>query len=114
MGAKLSRRDLLIVAPGLMAAVVAAPAPAAAHSPIIALYRQWHVVRDQLNGCGDDDATQVRLYGQMYEIECHINQLTCTSAADLAAKYDVETDCGGLEISDRFLEECKALLDTQI
>ncbi|OYU40808.1 MAG: hypothetical protein CFE33_01595 [Pseudorhodobacter sp. PARRP1] len=110
MGAKITRRAVLAATPALVSSVFVEPSQAAPSSPILVLYRQWHVVRDQINGGGNDGPTEDLLYARMGEIEEQIWPLPCTTAADLAAKYDVQTDCGGFYADDKFGDECRVLL----
>lgn len=111
MGAKFTRRAIMAAAPAVVVAVSFEPAQAMPAPSIMALYKQWYALRDQYNHGDDDDVTHDLLYAQMDEIEKQIWPLPCLTAADLAAKFDVQTDCKGFYADDQFGDECKAVLE---
>ena len=77
---------------------------------IMDLFRQWHVVRNQINHDNPDAATEDRLYIEMSALEKQLLPLPSVTAADLAAKYEIMTDCNGLEIGDTFQDQCLKVL----
>ncbi len=105
------RRSVLAACATVVSAVWPKSSGGMTNSPILVLYRRWLSVRNQINGLESDQHTESLLYADLDEIECKIWLLPCKTAADLAAKFDVQTDCGGFYADDQFGDECKALLE---
>lgn len=96
---------------GSQLGLAATPSFAGSESaPIIALFRQWTAIRDKVNTCDLDSATEDELYDRLYGIERRIYALPSQTAADLAAKFEVYTDCNNFEPGDQFGDECAALV----
>lgn len=110
MGGNYTRRAMLTAAPALVATGIISPSNASSGSQIMTLYKQWRVARDAYNHADVDKPTHGNIYARMSEIEEQIWPLPCTTAAEIAAKFDVQTDCRGLCGGERFADECRAVL----